>query len=58
MTAVRRRPYGLLYLLVSVASVAAYVALVGRSRHRLHPETRTAAVDLRTPGTPVPIAAG
>ena len=50
--------YGLLYLLVSVASVAAYVALVGRSRHRLHPETRTAAVDLRTPGTPVPIAAG
>ena len=30
---------GLLYLLVSVASVAAYVAVVARSRHRLRPET-------------------
>jgi membrane protease YdiL (CAAX protease family) len=49
---------GLLFLLVSVASVAAYVVVVRRSRHRLRPETRTAALDLRTPGVPVPIAAG
>jgi membrane protease YdiL (CAAX protease family) len=49
---------GLLFLLLSVASVAAYVALVGRSRRRLRPETRTAALDLRAPGTPVPLPAG
>ena len=41
---------GLLYLLVSVPSVAAYVARRARPRHRLRPETRTAAVDLRAPG--------
>jgi membrane protease YdiL (CAAX protease family) len=45
-------------LLVSVLSVVAYVALVARSRGRLRPETRTAAVDLRTPGRAVPVAAG
>jgi hypothetical protein len=45
-------------LLVSVLSVAAYVGVVARSRNRLRPETHTAAVDLRTPGRPVPIAAG
>jgi len=49
---------GLLFLLVSVASVGAYVTVVRRSRHRLRPERRTAAVDLRTPGMPVPVAAG
>ena len=49
---------GLLFLLVSLLSVAAYVAVVGRSRRRLHPETRTAALDLRTPGVPVPVPAG
>jgi membrane protease YdiL (CAAX protease family) len=45
-------------LLVSVLSVVAYVALVARSRARLRPETRTAAVDLRTPGRVEPVAAG
>jgi uncharacterized protein len=49
---------GPVLLLVSVLSVAAYVAVVARSRNRLRPETHTAAIDLRTPGTPVPIAAG
>jgi uncharacterized protein len=44
-------------LLVSVLSAAAYVAVVARSRDRLHPETRTAALDLRTPGRPQPVAA-
>jgi membrane protease YdiL (CAAX protease family) len=44
-------------LLVSVLSVVAYVALVARSRGRLRPETRTAAVDLRTPGRVGPVAA-
>jgi membrane protease YdiL (CAAX protease family) len=34
-------------LLVSVLAVAAYVAVVARSRDRLQPETRTTAVDLR-----------
>jgi membrane protease YdiL (CAAX protease family) len=45
-------------LLVSVLSVVAYVALVARSMNRLRPETRTAAVDLRTPGPAVPVPAG
>ena len=49
---------GPVLLLVSVLSVAAYVGVVARSRNRLRPETRTAAVDLRMPGTPVPVAAG
>lgn len=49
---------GWLSLLVGLLSVAAYVAVVRRSRRRLQPERRTAAVDLRTPGMPVPIAAG
>jgi len=44
-------------LVVSVVSVAAYAAVVARSRDRLRPETRTAAVDLRTPGRPQPLAA-
>ena len=39
-------------------TVAAYVAVVAWSRRRLRPETRTAALDLRTPGVPVPVAAG
>ncbi|WP_324273960.1 CPBP family intramembrane glutamic endopeptidase [Blastococcus brunescens] len=41
---------GLLFAAVSLASMAAYVTLVARSRHRLLPETWTAAVDLRMPG--------
>jgi len=45
-------------LLVSVLSAVAYVAVVARSRDRLRPETRTAAVDLRTPGRVEPVAAG
>jgi membrane protease YdiL (CAAX protease family) len=49
---------GLLFLLISVLSMAAYVVVVRRSRSRLMPETHTAAVDLRTPGHPVPVAAG
>jgi membrane protease YdiL (CAAX protease family) len=46
-----------LLLLVSVLSVAAYVAVVARSRARLRPETRTAAMDQRTPGRPQPVHA-
>jgi membrane protease YdiL (CAAX protease family) len=49
---------GLVFLLVSLVSVAAYVAVVGRSRRRLRTETHTAALDLRTPGVPVPVTAG
>jgi membrane protease YdiL (CAAX protease family) len=49
---------GPLFLLVSLLAVAAYVAVVGRSRRRLRPETHTAALDLRTPGVPVPVPAG
>ena len=48
---------GWLLLLISVATVAAYVAVVALSRRRLRPETRTAALDLRTPGVPVPVPA-
>jgi membrane protease YdiL (CAAX protease family) len=44
-------------LLVSVLSVAAYAAVVARSVDRLRPETRTAALDLRTPGRAQPVAA-
>ena len=60
MSATEQLPQGagLPFLLLSVASVAAYVALVGRARRRLRPETRTAALDLRAPGTPVPLPAG
>lgn len=48
----------LLYLLISLLSMAAYVLVVRRSRRRLRPERHTAALDLRTPGAPVPVAAG
>jgi membrane protease YdiL (CAAX protease family) len=48
---------GLWMLLLSLLSMAAYVWLVGRSRRRLHPETATAALDLRSPGAPVAVAA-
>jgi membrane protease YdiL (CAAX protease family) len=48
---------GLGFAALSLTSMAAYVAVVARSRRRLHPETRTAAVDLRTPAHPVPVAA-
>jgi uncharacterized protein len=49
---------GWLLLLISLATVAAYVWVVAWSRRRLRPETHTAALDLRTPGAPVPVAAG
>jgi CAAX protease family protein len=42
---------------LSLASMVAYVAVVARSRHRLHPETHTAAVDLRGPAQPAAVAA-
>jgi membrane protease YdiL (CAAX protease family) len=42
---------------LSLASMGAYVAVVARSRRRLYPETATAAVDLRGPAGPVPVAA-
>jgi uncharacterized protein len=38
---------GLLYVLITCASMAGYVALVARSRDRLRPERWTAAQDLR-----------
>jgi len=40
---------GLLYLAISLLTMAAYVALVRRAARRLHPETHTAAQDLRRP---------
>jgi membrane protease YdiL (CAAX protease family) len=49
---------GVLLLLVSLLSMAGYVALVARSRRRLRPETHTAAQDLRVRGGPVLIPAG
>jgi hypothetical protein len=39
---------GLLALVVSLVTMAAFVAVVARSRSRLSPETSSAAVDLRT----------
>jgi membrane protease YdiL (CAAX protease family) len=42
---------------LSLLSMAAYVAVVARFRTRLQPEKRTAAVDLRLPAPPVPVAA-
>jgi membrane protease YdiL (CAAX protease family) len=48
---------GLLFLLISVLSVAAYVAVVWHSRRRLHTETRTAALDLRGAGPALPVPA-
>jgi len=44
-------------LLLSLLSMAAYVALVARSGRRVRPETVTAAQDLRFPGLPVPVPA-
>jgi membrane protease YdiL (CAAX protease family) len=49
---------GVLFLLVSLLSMAGYVALVARSRRRLRPETHTAAQDLRTWGVPAVTPAG
>jgi membrane protease YdiL (CAAX protease family) len=40
---------GLLYLAISLLTMAAYVVLVGRAARRLRPETHTAAQDLRRP---------
>jgi membrane protease YdiL (CAAX protease family) len=49
---------GILYVVISLASMAAFVAVVARSRRRLNPERRTAALDLRAPGRPIPVPAG
>jgi membrane protease YdiL (CAAX protease family) len=40
---------GILFVLITVVSMAGYVALVARSRERLRPESWTAAQDLRPP---------
>jgi uncharacterized protein len=48
---------GIGFAVLSLVSMAAYVAVVARSRHRLVPETRTAALDLRLPLAPPPIPA-
>ncbi|WP_164704671.1 CPBP family intramembrane glutamic endopeptidase [Blastococcus litoris] len=48
---------GIGFALLSLASMGAYVAVVARSRRRLLPETRTAAVDLRWPVAAVPVPA-
>ncbi|TFV64413.1 UNVERIFIED_ORG: CPBP family intramembrane metalloprotease [Bacillus sp. AZ43] len=48
---------GVAFGLVSLLSMAAFVAVVARTRGRLRPETRTAAVDLRLPAPPVPVPA-
>jgi len=40
---------GFVYVLITCASMAGYVALVARSRERLRPERWTAAQDLRPP---------
>jgi uncharacterized protein len=48
---------GLAFAALSLASMAAYVAAIARSTRRLHPETRTAAVDLRPPAAPIPVTA-
>jgi len=47
----------LLLLLISVLSMAGYLALVARYRGRLRPETHTGAVDLRGAGVPVAVDA-
>lgn len=48
---------GVGFAVLSLMSMAAYVAVVARSRRRLAPETRTAAVDLRLPVPSPPVAA-
>jgi membrane protease YdiL (CAAX protease family) len=49
---------GVLFVLLSVLSMGAYVAVVARSRPSLRPEVLTPARDLRTPGPRVPSPAG
>jgi membrane protease YdiL (CAAX protease family) len=48
---------GLLFLVLSLLTMAAFVWVVGRSRGRLRPEIHTAAQDLRTHAAPVPASA-
>ncbi|HEY0127039.1 MAG TPA: CPBP family intramembrane glutamic endopeptidase [Blastococcus sp.] len=48
---------GIGFAVLSLVSMAAYVAVVARSRRRLQPETRTAAHDLRLPVAPPPVPA-
>jgi membrane protease YdiL (CAAX protease family) len=45
---------GLLYLAISLVTMAAYVVLVRRAARRLRPETHTAAQDLRMVRRPLP----
>ena len=48
---------GLAFAALSLASMAAYVTVVARMRGRLRPETRTGALDLRTPIPAAPVPA-
>jgi membrane protease YdiL (CAAX protease family) len=48
---------GLVFLLLSLLAMGAYVALVARSRRRLRPELWTAAQDLRSPNLAAPVPA-
>jgi membrane protease YdiL (CAAX protease family) len=45
-------------VVLTLLALSGYVALVAASRRRLHPETRTAALDLRRPAPPVLTPAG
>jgi uncharacterized protein len=47
-----------LFVLLSMLSMSAYVAVVARARRTLRPELLTPAQDLRGPGTRVPTPAG
>jgi membrane protease YdiL (CAAX protease family) len=49
---------GVLFVLISVLSMAAYVAVVARSRRKVRPQRLTEARDLRGPGPLVPAPAG
>ena len=49
---------GLLFLTVSLLTMAAYVVLVHRAARRLRPETHTAAQDFRRPPAVLPAPAG
>ncbi len=48
---------GIVFLLISLLSMGAYVALVARSRRRLRPELTTASQDLRLPFLAAPTPA-
>ncbi|SOD93079.1 CPBP family intramembrane glutamic endopeptidase [Blastococcus haudaquaticus] len=46
---------GVAFAVLSLTSMAAYIAVVARTRGRLGPETLTGALDLRTPTHPAPV---